>query len=72
MYIYKLGRYASGVELLLLHGIPVSAHISETMGCAQVHVSHVSHRTQCKLAGNSMHATCIGLMFMAALGFTEC
>ena len=70
MFLFNKGRFASGLELLILHGIPVAERVAEVMECAQVQVSHISHRAQCKLAGNSMHACAIGLMFLAVLRFT--
>ena len=58
-----------GFELLLLHGIPVSQCVSRAMGCSVIKVCDLSHRVQSKLAGNSMHSCCIGLMFLAVLCF---
>ena len=71
MWLFGLHRYASGAELLALHGIPVFRKIAEAMGCMQVQVRHVSHRCMCRLAGNSMHSSCVGLCFVAVLNFTK-
>ena len=69
MFVFPLNRFAHGSELLVLHGIPVFRILSSAMGCAQIRVNHMSHRLQSKLAGNSMHCACVGLITLAALLF---
>ena len=70
LYAYKNKRFLSGVELLQLHSIPVTEIVSRTMRSRRIAVHHLSHRAQCKLAGNCMHTACVGLMLCAVLLFT--
>lgn len=67
MWLPRFGRFAHGSELLLMHGIPVTLEASTQMWCREIRVGECTHRIQCKLAGNSMHSACIGLMVMIAL-----
>lgn len=67
MWLRSLNRFAHGCELLLLHGIPVTLQTSDAMGCREIRVGECTHRIQCRLAGNSMHSACIGLMAMIAI-----
>ena len=71
MYVFSLQRFAFGFELLSLHGMPVSKRVSKAMGSVQLRVQDLRHRAQCKLAGNSMHAACVGLLFLAFLSFKQ-
>lgn len=64
-------RFAHGTELLILHSIPATQQVANLMGCPPVDVSSCTHREQCKLAGNSMHGACVGLMCAAALSFAH-
>lgn len=65
MFVDGASRFASGYELLALHSVPVTQQLSDAMNATMVDVSHVSHRVQAKLAGNSMHGSCVGVMLFA-------
>ena len=71
LYIPALKRFAHGVELLLWHSIPVNAQVSNAMKCAKISVAGLSHRAMCSVAGNSMHAACIGLPLLCVVLFTR-
>ena len=71
MYLFKERRIVHGLELLRFHSIPVSPKISHTMGCHMINVEKLSHRAQCRLAGNSMHCACVGAVVCALLLFGE-
>lgn len=62
-------RFLHGPELLLLHGVPTTRQIATIMRTRMVNVSCISHRAQCMLAGNSMHASSVGFMIMASALF---
>ena len=67
MYLISQQRYASGFELLLLHGLPVTKEAAKAMKSFSIDITSISHRIQCRLAGNSMHACCVGLVIFALL-----
>ena len=67
LFAYPKNRFIHGYELLLIHGVSVAKCVSDAMGCARVDVRGMTHWVLSKLAGNSMHASCIGLMLLAAM-----
>ena len=67
MYMIPRRRFASGFELLLLHGLPVTMETAQVMQSFSIDITSLSHRMQCHLAGNSMHACCVGLVSFAFL-----
>ena len=71
MYMPMLGRYISGVELMMFHGIPVTRQLANAMNCSMVNLKGVSHTHQCFMAGNSMHSTCVGVNILAAVMFAK-
>ena len=60
IFSFQEKRYVRGKELLLLHSVPVCMCVAELLGSPRISVEHLSHRAQCRLAGNSMHVACIG------------
>jgi len=60
-------RYANGMELLLLQGIPVTRESSLKMNTLQIMASQTTHSSQCSLAGNAMHSSCVGMMCVPLL-----
>lgn len=62
-------RYLYGGELLLLHGIPVTKQIASIMGCSLVDIKGISHTALSKMAGNSMHASSVGLLILTVFMF---
>ena len=68
VWLPSLKRFAHGLELMLLHSIPVTRETSEIQRCPLVDVRQCTQRSLCFLAGNSMHGACVGLMFYAVLG----
>lgn len=72
LYIVKSKRFAHGVELLLLQGIPVTEQAAAAMRTKRVKVESISHSAQCSLAGNAMHSCCVGLMCVALLFVKVC
>ena len=67
LFVQREQRYAHGIELLLMQGIPVTRQAATVMNTVQVIVDQLSHSSQCSLAGNAMHSTCVGLMCAAML-----
>lgn len=71
MYLPGRSRFISGVELLLFQSIPVTVQASQEMRSVQLQILNVSNSAHCRLAGNSMHASCIGLILFAVMHFLK-
>lgn len=67
MWIEAKQRFAHGRELLLLQGVPVTQQAATLMRSREVCLDGMSHRQMCRLAGNAMHSSCIGVLCLAAL-----
>lgn len=62
LWLRKQKRFCSGIELLLMHSVPVTKQAAELMCCDQIQLGQLSHRSMCRLAGNSMHGGCVGMV----------
>lgn len=69
LWLEEYSRFAHGVELLLLHAIPATREAAKAMKCGQLQLNQCSHRALCKMAGNSMHSACVGLLCVVSLRF---
>jgi hypothetical protein len=60
-----------GVELLLAQGLPIAEYAAKAMNTKQAKVQAISNGQQCRLAGNSMHSSCVGLVVMYCVLFSK-
>jgi len=60
LYLPLARRCLSGLELLAAQGLPVARPLSTAMDAGTLSTSHLSRTALVRLAGNGMHATCIG------------
>ena len=71
MYSPNLGRCMSPTEALLAQGFPATPWASRAMGCSHRKLSETSDNAMFKLAGNAMHAACVGCVLAWILGYIE-
>lgn len=69
VWLVKPSRYLSGIETLLMHGIPVTKQAASAMRTTQVIVHHQSNTSRCFMAGNSMHCANVGTCLAFILFF---
>ena len=71
MYATHLKRFLLPQEALLAQGYPVMSWAARASGCVHRSLDHQAASALDKLAGNAMHAACVGAVMAWAAGFVS-
>lgn len=71
MYHIRTGQYFTGLELAMLHGLPVTGRAAGKLRVRTFHSEGCSNACLCGRVGNSMHMASIGLVMAAGVVLTH-